>query len=143
MTLMERLEAKYEPEPNSGCWLWTAGATGAGGGYGYIYAARRMRRAHVVLYELLVGPVASGLELDHRCRNTRCVNPGHLRPVTHQQNMQASPNMGRANLAKTHCPSGHEYDEANTSHVNGRRQCRECGRTRSRERARRLSRSAR
>jgi hypothetical protein len=26
--------------------------------------------------------------IDHRCRNTLCVNPGHLRPVNNSQNQQ-------------------------------------------------------
>jgi hypothetical protein len=28
------------------------------------------------------------MQLDHRCSNRACVNPGHLRPVTHKQNME-------------------------------------------------------
>ena len=93
MTLMERLETKYEPEPMSGCWIWTAGV--AGHGYGYVWHEGRMRRAHAVVYEHLVGPVPEGKELDHRCRVRRCVNPDHLRPVTHRENIQASPLVGR------------------------------------------------
>lgn len=34
------------------------------------------------------------------------------------------------NALKTHCPSGHRYDEANTRHYKGRRYCLECRRDR-------------
>jgi hypothetical protein len=44
-----------------------------------------------------------------------------------------SRNKGNANHTRTHCPQGHPYDEVNTLHVAGRRQCKECGRNRSRE----------
>lgn len=34
--------------------------------------------------------------------------------------------LAAANLAKTHCPQGHPYDEANTQWYSGRRYCRGC-----------------
>lgn len=34
------------------------------------------------------GPLPDGQEVDHKCHNTLCVNPGHLRPVTHKQNLE-------------------------------------------------------
>jgi hypothetical protein len=49
-----------------------------------------VRPAHVVMYERHVGLVPDGLELDHLCRNTSCVNPSHLEPVTHAENMRRS-----------------------------------------------------
>lgn len=39
------------------------------------------------MYELLVGPIPEGLTIDHLCRNTMCVNPDHLEPVTHRENL--------------------------------------------------------
>jgi hypothetical protein len=44
--------------------------------------------AHDFFYRLLVGPVPAGLELDHLCRVKLCVNPIHLEPVTHLENMR-------------------------------------------------------
>ena len=44
--------------------------------------------AHRVYYERHVGPVPEGLELDHLCRNPGCVNPEHLEPVTHAENIR-------------------------------------------------------
>jgi hypothetical protein len=85
---------------------------------------------HRVAYELLVGPIPEGLELDHLCRNTRCVNPEHLEPVTGRENlMRAVSSWAAKNAAKTHCPQGHPYDEENTKvKRDGGRACRACGR---------------
>jgi hypothetical protein len=41
-----------------------------------------------VYYEAQYGPVPSGMELDHLCRVKACVNPDHLEPVTHAENMR-------------------------------------------------------
>jgi hypothetical protein len=66
-----------------GCWEWVAAKTR---GYGVIGmklpTGSRNPRAPRVLYELLVGPISPGLELDHLCRNPGCVRPAHLEPVT-------------------------------------------------------------
>lgn len=76
-----------EHRPDLGpCWVWVAG--GWKRGYGCFYHDNRMTRAHCFAYELLVGPVPDGLELDHLCRNKGCVNPTHLEPVTHDENIK-------------------------------------------------------
>jgi hypothetical protein len=50
----------------------------------------RQVKAHRAYYEYFVGPVPEGLELDHLCENRWCVNPGHLEPVTHTENIRRS-----------------------------------------------------
>lgn len=86
------------------------------------------RPAHRVVYEAVVGAVPPGLELDHRCRNRACVNPAHLEPVTHAENM------ARSSVAtKKTCKNGHPFDDANTyNRPRGGRDCRACGVDRTR-----------
>lgn len=71
------------------CWLWT-GATNTKG-YGSfsvgIGASKTRVGAHAWAYETLIGPVPGGCELDHLCRDHRCVNPAHLEPVPHRVNV--------------------------------------------------------
>ena len=113
--LMARMEAKYTTEPNSGCWLWF-GSQGTRG-HGQIWESGRVRPAHAVMYERSVGPIPEGLEIDHLCRTPCCVNPKHLEPVTHMENVRrgtAGRISGARNAAKTHCSNGHVFDEANT-----------------------------
>jgi hypothetical protein len=101
------------------CWVWTASLTAYG--YGQFGFRKRVVRAHRVAYELSIGPIPQGLELDHLCRVHECVNPSHLEPVTHKTNMSR----GFFRL-KTHCPQGHPYDADNTYVLNGERFCRAC-----------------
>src|SRR5687768_579642 len=69
-----------------GCWEWQ-GYCFKQCGYGKFTVGKTgTTYAHVWAYRLFVGPVPAGLELDHLCRNRRCVNPEHLEPVTHQVN---------------------------------------------------------
>lgn len=68
-------------EKTDGCWLWTGGTTTAGYGV-YSVVKGEMTTAHRIVYELLVGPIPEGMQLDHLCRVRRCVRPEHLEPVT-------------------------------------------------------------
>jgi hypothetical protein len=68
------------------CWIWTAGTSAAGYGLFGSGEQGKMVYAHRTAYQFEAGPIPDGLELDHLCRNPRCVNPDHLEPVTHQEN---------------------------------------------------------
>lgn len=67
------------------CWVWKGAKTRDR--YASIRWQGRTRPGHVVSYEIHVGPVPAGLELDHLCRVRGCVNPEHLEPVTRQENV--------------------------------------------------------
>lgn len=71
----------------SGCWLWNRKVRSDG--YGVKSVDHRGEvRAHRWVYERQVGPIPDGLELDHLCGTRSCVNPAHLEPVTHTENMR-------------------------------------------------------
>lgn len=128
-TLAQRLLEKIDMSggPDS-CWPWTACIDG--GGYGHIGAGGKyggMLKAHRVSYELLVGPIPPGLELDHLCRNRKCVNPAHLEPVTHRENGLRGVGVGAKNAAKTHCTNGHPLSGDNLRiSKRGWRECQTC-----------------
>lgn len=111
-----------------GCWLWRGRLNRIG--YGFCYADGRMQMAHRVVYERLVGPIPPELELDHLCRVRACVNPDHVEPVTHSENIRRAvpfSDWGGFQRAKTHCSKGHAFTPENTYLINGRwRQCRMC-----------------
>jgi len=105
------------------CWLW---AKHNNGRYGYIQYRHTTVLAHRVMYENFVGEIPKGLVIDHLCRNTLCVNPKHLEPVTVSENYLRGIGSRRAD---THCKFGHEYTPENTYlRKNGVRDCRECTR---------------
>ena len=68
------------------CWLWTG--TKQKNGYGSFGFKGRTVRAHRWSYEFHVGQIPDGLHIDHLCRVRNCVNPEHLEPVTHAENMR-------------------------------------------------------
>lgn len=72
----------------SACWEWFG--TVSPGGYGTLQVNGRRKQAHRFMYEREIGPIPDGLHLDHLCRNTLCVNPAHLEPVTPQENTRRS-----------------------------------------------------
>lgn len=95
-------------------------------GYGQKYYDGRVQRSHRIAYEILVGPIPDGLELDHLCRNPACYNPRHLEPVTHVENCRRG-TAGAHESVKTHCPQGHEYSDENTLvNTKGSRVCKMC-----------------
>ena len=132
---LSALLAKASPEPNTGCWLW-ADRSDNGRGYGRLKRHAKRYQAHRLFYELLVGPIPDGHELDHKCRVTFCVNPDHMEPVLHRVNVQRGVTGAvntRRQRSKTHCPFGHAYEGYNLIvRKSGARGCRECSRIRDR-----------
>jgi hypothetical protein len=121
-TLEERFQEKMIPEPNSGCWLWLGAVRGwrrspMHGGYGVLWRDGDNFPAHRVAYELYVGPIPEGMVIDHKCRNTRCVNPDHLRPITGRENIMCGNGASARNAAKTHCSRGHSLTGDNVKWV--------------------------
>lgn len=112
----------------SGCWEWT-GAPLKNSGYCRIKMAGKTVVAHRAVYEALVGPIPHGLQLDHLCRNRKCVNPAHLEPVTAKVNQARGQSPVSENAAKTSCKRGHPLSGSNLFVRNdGRRRCRTCER---------------
>lgn len=93
----ERFLAKIDMRGPDECWLWTASMRQ---GYGQLKVDGHMVNAHRLAYELWVGPVPAGHEIDHTCHNgsgcdegdacphRRCMNPAHLEAVTRTVNLE-------------------------------------------------------
>jgi HNH endonuclease len=107
-----------------GCWVWT-GYRNPTSGYGTIkFTGTKGFYAHRLVYELLVGPIPEGLQLDHLCRNRWCVNPSHMEPVTQRENLLRGDTVVAKNAAKTHCLRGHLFDYVRPDGTG--RDCRTC-----------------
>ncbi len=117
-TPVGRFIASFETS-SSGCWQWTGAI--ADTRYGTIGWKGRSVLAHRLSYQLFIGSIPDGLELDHLCRNRGCVNPTHLEPVTHLVNIRRS-------MSPT-CKRGHSRSDPANGYVrpgNGFRMCRPC-----------------
>ena len=82
MSIAKRFWTKVER--TDGCWYWRAALSSTG--YGVFAPRRSGLSAARVAWELTYGPVPLGLEVDHRCNNSRCVRPEHLQLLTRRQN---------------------------------------------------------
>ena len=129
------------------CWVWPGALASGYGRVGWRSSGKAGWAAvHRVVWEHLKGDIPEGADLDHLCHNPetckppmvcqhrRCCNPNHLEPVTRQINLARGGTISATNALVTHCPSGHEYSDSNTSRdKEGRRYCRECVRARNRD----------
>ena len=86
-----------------GCWIW-AGETSVGihGGlrYGLFRIGTHRYVAHRISWHIFHGDISDGLQLDHRCHNTLCVNPSHLHLVDQVRNHE---NRAGANRMANDC----------------------------------------
>jgi hypothetical protein len=103
---------------DSGCWRWTRSLDRDG--YGWASLNNKTYLAHRIIYILLRGEPAPGLQLDHLCHTNdsncpggrscihrRCVNPDHLEPVTVRENLRR----GHTTTGMTECALGHPLSQ--------------------------------
>jgi hypothetical protein len=128
MTLPDRFWAKVDASGD--CWEWTGSHTSRG--YGQIWTGARTEVSHRVVWEMLVGPIPDGLQIDHLCRNRSCVNPDHLEPVEPRENYLRGFGPAARHARQTHCGWGHEFTDDNTFWYRGSRLCRACNRDKQR-----------
>lgn len=119
----------------NGCWIWEGSVHSSG------YGSYRGVLAHRYSYEMFVGPIPEGYQIDHvrarGCASTLCVNPEHLEAVTPRVNVLRSDAPGALAVRTNKCVNGHEFTPENThwrSDGTGRA-CMQCNRDRARARA--------
>ncbi len=91
--VQERFDAKWMPEPYSGCWLWI-GAIGSTG-YGHLRVNRKVVTASRLSWTLHRGEIPDSLCVLHKCDVPSCVNPDHLYLGTVARNNQDSRERGQ------------------------------------------------
>lgn len=134
MNTLSRFFSKIKQSDN-GCYEWTAATTD---GYGMFNLDGRIVRAHQMILVMNGFTELKEKEIDHLCRNRKCLNIAHLEIVSPRENNMRSNSICAINNKKTHCINGHELNKENTYYrkdVNGRC-CKVCGRERNKERKR-------
>lgn len=126
-----RLWAKAEAVGE--CLEWTGARNSAG--YGHLKDGKTSFSAHRVAWVATNGEIPPGAFVCHHCDNPSCIRPDHLFVGTHADNQRDKAHKGRsaknrggadAKAARTHCPAGHLFDEANTYWWGNSRHCRAC-----------------
>jgi len=146
---VKRFWARIQAASNDECWPWSGKLVD---GYGKVEWGGKWCGTHRVAYELTVGPIPDGLELDHLCHtrdsecaggesclHRRCANPAHLEPVTGRENWRRGLSPHAKANRQTHCAKGHEFTAENTVVYPNRSQrvCLTCKRAAGRETMRR------
>jgi hypothetical protein len=93
---LERIEAKIEHDPETGCANWRGGTTR---GYAVFRIAGRINKTYRVarlLWEQVNGEIPEGYEIHHECFNRKCVRigAGHCTITTHAENIRESAAQG-------------------------------------------------
>lgn len=87
-----------------GCRIWTGGIINPGNKWDCKYGAFTALgevQVHRVAYRIAKGPIPEGMEVDHLCSVTLCVEAEHLEAVTKLENIRRTWARGRgANRAK-------------------------------------------
>lgn len=128
----ERFMEKFKVNKKTGCWIWTGSHGGLGYAVLFLYKIKGTNKsvriyAHRFSYMIFVGDIPPDKEIDHICRVRDCVNPAHLRLVSHRENMLLGETIAAINASKTHCAKGHPYDKKNTRITkDGSRMCKTC-----------------
>lgn len=91
-TLPHQIKSKFTVGDSGQCWIWNAAKIN---GYGVIGTKSGTRRAHRIIYELLIGPIPNGFFLCHHCDTPECVNPGHMFVGTPMDNISDMIKKGR------------------------------------------------
>ena len=110
-------------EVQNGCLVWVAANNG--NGYGVFSVRKKRVYAHRFAYERWVGPIPTGEEVDHLCRNRSCVYTGHLEAVSHWENLARGEDPRAKALRSNHCQRGHDFSVW-AYFEGGRRRCRKC-----------------
>ena len=99
MGLLERYSDRWQPEPNTGCYIWTGNGSGIGSDRPRIRlkGSRLKKTVARLICEEIYGPPPTPEHIDaahntpNGCIGGACVNPDHIRWATPSQNMMDKP----------------------------------------------------
>lgn len=125
--LMEHFLSKVIPDYEDDHWS-IDGKMNNKGYHPISVGGNRKRYAHVVAYELFVGPIPDGYDVDHQCETTWCCNPAHLKAMTRSDNIRRAYQLCGAKLHDMTNPVNYYQRK------NGGRICKPCNDRRNRAR---------
>ena len=118
-SISDRFSTFYSVDPESDCWLWS-GALSAQGRYPTFTLGGETVYAHRFIFAQAYGPIPAEHDIHHTCRQRRCVNPTHLRAITHPEHMALHRDERQAErtrlipIAAALLQSGRSYEQVRT-----------------------------
>jgi len=91
LSVEDRFWNKVNKTPS--CWPWTSTLNNFG--YGFYKINGKVRQAHRLVYEWIIGPIPDGACVLHTCDVRHCVNPTHLFLGDRNDNRQDAVNKDR------------------------------------------------
>jgi len=92
-TPQDRIMENILVNTETGCWEWQGRIEVTG--YGGLSYKDKTQRAHRFAYTVFKGPIPKGMYVCHHCDVRHCVNPDHLFPGSHKDNMRDMTGKGR------------------------------------------------
>lgn len=141
LTLPSQYRRRIPIDLSQPCWVWHGDTTNHG--YGRLMVNGSFHYAHRLAYQLHVGPIPRGWEIDHvchtdavdagqcaggACAHRSCWNPAHLEAVSSLENSLRGNHPLFAVARKQVCKRGHDLTIPANVYVrpNGKRRCRLC-----------------
>lgn len=108
------------------CWIWSGAKDGKYGNF--TVAPRKTAKAHRFSFKLAFGWIKNHpYQVNHKCRNTLCVNPKHLILLHGITNNEESNSASAINKRKKYCKYGHKFTDDNIIRFkDGHRRCKIC-----------------
>lgn len=79
-------ESYFDGSP---CWVWIGRASANYGRVNVrVNGKHTTQLAHRASWTAFKGPIPSGMEIDHLCATSLCINPEHMEPVKGSINLQ-------------------------------------------------------
>jgi len=109
MDILSRIERHMDPMVDGQCWTTSYKVT-THNPYPRMFINGKAVKVMRIFWEAHHGePVPEGMVLRHTCNNPACVNPEHIVPGTHSENMQDSVRAGTHYYPRN--PTTYDWEE--------------------------------
>ena len=110
MNILERIESRIIEQRDGECWITTYKTTEDNPYPRTTINGTVKKLMHIVWEAYNAEPMPKNMDLCHTCDNPACINPEHLVPGTHAENMAQCAARGRKTHTSLYSLSEDDYD---------------------------------